>query len=146
MGKSLESFLWKGARLALLGLAALAAACFPIFRHGVYLEGSVRAVDALGRPRSGVEMKLEDPGVPHRWRKPRFQEALCTTGGDGVCTFQVRYNFCRTIYVPGSWFPSSEGRSVVASVDGREVGRQVFPDAGATYQGQKPAEISVVVE
>jgi len=143
----LESFGRKGARLGLLGLVALAgAACFPIARYGVYLEGTIHAVDASGRPRSGVEMRLEDPGVPHRWHKPRFQNGLCTTGEDGACTFQVQYNFCRSIYVPGSWFPPSEGRSVLAYVNGREVGRQAFPDAGATDLGQKAVEVSVVVD
>ncbi len=146
MGEGLGSFGWKRTRLGLLGLAALAGAgCFPIARAGVYLEGTVRAVDVSGRPRSGVEMRLVDPGVPHRWREPPFQRGLCTTAKDGACAFQVQYVFCRTIYLPWSWSPRSKEWRVVAYLDGREVGRQVLPDAGVTDQGEKPVEISVLV-
>lgn len=146
MGEGLGSFGGMRARLGVVGLAALAGAgCFPIARSGVYLEGIVRVVDASGRPRRGVEMRLEDPGVPHRWREPPFQKGLCTTAEDGACAFQLQYLFCRTIYLPWSWSPRSEGRRVVAYVDGQEVGRQVLPDAGETDLGEKPVEMTVVV-
>ena len=90
-------------------------------------------------------MKVEDPGVPHGWREPLFQKGLCTTAKDGACTFQVQYFFCRTIYLPRSWSPQPEARRVVAYVDGREVGRQVLPDAEVTAEGEAPVAIEVVV-
>lgn len=90
-------------------------------------------------------MRLEDPGVPRRWREPPFQRGLCTTAEDGSCAFQVQYVFCRTIYLPWSWWPRSKERRVVAYLDGREVGRQMLPDAGLTDREEKAVEISVLV-